>query len=83
MIETRLAGEAVKRVALGPAVDEDGLFPLGARVMHGRLGAGEVVAASGGGDRRKVTVKFDAGLELEILEKYGGLELEETSEMPY
>lgn len=72
--------------APSPAGDEEGLYPVGARVRHPRLGEGAVIGVSGAGDRRKVTVKFDAGLELEILEQYGGLEIAEDDaggDLPY
>ena len=63
--------------------DEGGLFPIGTRVRHSRLGSGEVVGASGQGDRRKVSIRFDAGLELEVLERYGGLEQVPDEDLPY
>ena len=53
--------------------DDGGIFPLGSRVSHERLGVGRVVGATGSGARRKITVTFDAGLTLEILESFGGL----------
>lgn len=56
-----------------PADASEGRFAVGQRVMHERLGGGQIVSAAGNGERRKVSVRFDAGLELEILERYGGL----------
>ena len=53
---------------------DDGLFPIGTRIVHDRLGEGEIVGASGQGKRRKINVRFDAGIEVEILEAYGGLQ---------
>ena len=63
--------------------DGTGLFAIGCRVTHKRLGSGEVIAASGQGDRRKVCVRFDAGLELEVLERFGGLAAAQDEEMPF
>jgi DNA helicase-2/ATP-dependent DNA helicase PcrA len=64
--------------------ENEGLFPIGTRVVHTKLGAGEVIASSGSGPRCKVTVRFDAGLELEILEHFGGLSIEATAgELPF
>ncbi len=60
-----------------------GRFAIGERVQHDRLGEGEVVGVSGDGDRRKISVRFDAGLELELLERYGGLEPADESDLPY
>lgn len=65
-----------------PAAEDSGrLFPPGARVRHARLGAGEVVAVRVEGARRKLAVRFDAGMEIEILADYGGLE--PIGEMPF
>lgn len=71
-----------------PAIESGGAaeerFGIGARVRHARLGEGTVAGAGGEGDRRKIVVRFDAGLELEILEQYGGLEpVEDDTEMPF
>jgi DNA helicase-2/ATP-dependent DNA helicase PcrA len=66
-----------------PQADAGGLFPIGARVKHSRLGPGQVVGASGEGDRRKVAVRFDAGVELEVLERYGGLETLPEEGLPF
>lgn len=60
---------------------EDMPFPPGSRVRHSRLGEGEVVAVKGAGASRKLSIRFDAGLELEVLEQYGGLE--PVSELPF
>jgi DNA helicase-2/ATP-dependent DNA helicase PcrA len=63
---------------------EDCQFPTGTRVEHKRLGPGEIIAVSGNGSLRKITVKFDAGLELEILEAFGGLvKLEQDADLPF
>ena len=46
--------------------------------------AGEESGMRGLGSRRKVAAPFDAGLELEILEQYGGLTPEEAAgELPF
>ncbi len=59
-------------------------FPKGTRVQHKRLGQGEIVAVAGSVSERKLTVRFDAGLELEILEAFGGLQkIEHDVELPY
>jgi DNA helicase-2/ATP-dependent DNA helicase PcrA len=76
----RLVGASV--AAEAGAVLTDGLFAIGSRVTHARLGEGEVVGASGTGERRKITVRFDAGLTLEILERYGGLEPVAEGDLP-
>ena len=62
-----------------------GIFAVGDRVRHERLGEGEVITATGAGDKRKVSVRFDAGLELEILEIYGGLTPveDDDGDLPY
>ncbi len=49
-------------------------FPPGSRIRHRQLGEGEVLSVRGTGEKRKVSIRFDAGLELEVLEQYGGLE---------
>ncbi|MEN6626515.1 MAG: UvrD-helicase domain-containing protein [Candidatus Sumerlaeia bacterium] len=51
-----------------------GKFSLGQRVTHERLGEGEIIGIRGEGDQRKISVKFDAGLEMEILERYGNIQ---------
>jgi len=56
---------------------EVGLFSPGTRIRHSTLGEGEVVSARGSGAKRKISIRFDAGLELEVLEQYGGLEIVE------
>ncbi len=68
-----------------PVVDEDAPFPVGSRVSHSRLGAGEVVAIKGSGAKRKLSVRFDAGLELEVVEQFGGLRRldDETPDLPF
>lgn len=88
--ERRPAMREGRRPAQGssPAVPveaECGIFEIGMRVAHAKLGEGEVTAVSGAGIKRKVSVRFDAGLELEILEQYGGLEIVEAdgSELPF
>ncbi len=60
-----------------------GRFSVGMRVQHARLGAGEVVGVSGEGERRKIAVRFDAGLQLEILEQFGGLEPAAGGDLPF
>lgn len=80
------AGAKGAAAGAGPAQDlgaEEGLFPVGCRVTHKRLGAGEVIGASGQGEKRKVCVRFDAGLELEVLERFGGLEVERHEDLPF
>ncbi|MCE5230857.1 UvrD-helicase domain-containing protein [bacterium] len=67
----------IERIASG------GKFSLGMRVTHERLGEGEIVGISGEGERRKISVKFDAGLEMEILERYGGLQPVESGDLPF
>jgi DNA helicase-2/ATP-dependent DNA helicase PcrA len=83
-------GDALPEVQIGERLPtfsgtnpETGAFAIGSRVAHARLGEGEVVGATGAGDRRKVTVRFDAGLQLEILERYGGLEPAVEDDLPY
>ena len=76
-------GKALREPAATAVAEEEGLFPVGSRVSHKRLGAGQVIGASGAGDKRKVCVKFDAGLELEVLERYGGLERAGEDELPF
>lgn len=56
-------------------------FPPGSRIRHARLGEGEVVSVRGVGIQRKLAIRFDAGLELEVLEQYGGLE--PVGELPF
>jgi DNA helicase-2/ATP-dependent DNA helicase PcrA len=76
--------EAARVTSGAPSDAGDAVFAVGSRVVHARLGAGEVVEAAGAGDRRKVTVQFDAGLRLEILERYGGLEpAPDDADLPY
>lgn len=77
----RTLAEASAGEGGGEAAPEPGLFPLGCRVKHSTLGQGEVVATKGEGQRRKISIRFDAGFELEVLELYGGLELVE--ELPF
>lgn len=57
-------------------------FQRGARIRHSTLGEGEVTGVRGEGAGRKVSIRFDAGLELEVLELYGGLERVEE-DLPY
>lgn len=52
-------------------------FPPGTRVKHNALGEGEVVGVRGAGMERKVKIRFDAGIEMEVLEQFGGLQLAE------
>ena len=58
-------------------------FTPGMRVCHNRLGEGDIIAVTGEGARRKITVRFDAGLELEVLEQYGGLEPVTDNDLPF
>jgi DNA helicase-2/ATP-dependent DNA helicase PcrA len=51
-----------------------GAFTPGTRIRHARLGEGEVLSARGHGEHRKILIRFDAGLSLEVLEAYGGLQ---------
>jgi hypothetical protein len=52
-------------------------FPPGTRVKHNALGEGEVTGVRGKGAERKVKIRFDAGIEMEVLEQFGGLQLAE------
>ncbi len=78
--EEGMAGEARKKTGHGA---QDGLFPIGSRVTHHRLGNGKVIGVSGEGDWRKVAIRFDAGLEMEVLERHGGLESVRDEDLPY
>lgn len=49
-------------------------FPPGTRVKHNALGEGEVIGVRGSGMERKVKIRFDAGIEMEVLEQFGGLQ---------
>jgi DNA helicase II / ATP-dependent DNA helicase PcrA len=66
-----------------PIHDDGGRFAIGARVRHPRLGEGQVLGASGRGEQRKITVGFDAGFQMEILERFGGLEPAGDGGLPF
>ncbi len=79
--------ERVAEALADPVYDRSGAaagkFAVGMRVSHERLGEGEIVGVSGDGERRKITVRFDAGLEMEILERYGGLQPVQAGDLPF
>jgi DNA helicase-2/ATP-dependent DNA helicase PcrA len=68
------AAAFAQRSEVDPPLEETPAFPPGSRVRHARLGEGEVLSVTGSGEKRKLSIRFDAGLELEVLERYGGLE---------
>ncbi len=92
-LSSRSGGRRGDRPAIQPAAmcdsapaesaESEGLFAVGARVMHAKLGPGEVLGATGQGEKRKIKVKFDAGLEFEIMECFGGLEPAPDDDLPY
>lgn len=56
-------------------------YPTGTRVRHATLGEGEVTGAHGDGEERQISIRFDAGLELELFERYAELEI--VQDLPF
>jgi len=79
----RMAADSAPASASAPTheFEEPMLFPPGSRIRHPNLGEGEVISVKGNGDKRKLAIRFDAGMQLELLERYGGLEI--AGELPF
>jgi DNA helicase-2/ATP-dependent DNA helicase PcrA len=71
--QLRLPRRGGQRGATPQTADGEG-FAVGQRVRHKEFGSGTVRAVEGGGDRTKLTVRFDqAGLK-KLIARYAGLE---------